>query len=140
MKAAKDNIDKIANGWIGSSDRDFTTMNNLYKSKDYSWSLFVGHLVLEKLLKACYVIKFRKHPPMIHNLLRLADLLTFELTEGQKDKLVEITTFNVSARYDDIKTAFYKKSTKVFTRKWLDESKIFRKWIKEQLLKLRDDS
>ncbi|MEX2233429.1 MAG: HEPN domain-containing protein [Cyclobacteriaceae bacterium] len=123
MRAETNNINKIVNGWIESSDRDFTAMNNLFKSKDYSWSLFVGHLVLEKLLKACYTKQFKKHAPMIHNLLRLSDLLGFDLTEMQKDKLVEITTFNVSARYDDIKIAFYEKCTKDFTKKWLDEIK-----------------
>lgn len=107
----------------------------MYKSKDYSWSLFVGHLVIEKLLKACYTKQFEKHPPMIHNLLRLSDMLSFDLSEAQKDNLVEITTFNISARYDDVKIAFHKKCTKIFTKKWIDEIKAFRKWIKEQHLK-----
>lgn len=135
MKPGKLNIDKIVNGWIESADRDFITMNNMYKSKDYSWSLFVGHLVLEKLLKACYVKQLRKHPPMIHNLLRLSDLLSYNLTELQKDKLIEISTFNISARYEDVKISFYKKCTKTFAKKWIDEIKVFRKWIKEQHLK-----
>lgn len=98
-------------------------MNNMFKSKDYSWSLFVGHLVLEKLFKACYAKQFKRHPPMIHNLLRISDLLSFNLTEAEKDKLVEITTFNISGRYDDVKLAFYKKCTKMFTTKWIHEIK-----------------
>ena len=53
--------------WMESGERDFKTMNNLYKSKDYSWSLFVGHLVIEKLLKACYIKHNHQHPLMIHN-------------------------------------------------------------------------
>ena len=40
--------------WIDSSDRDFKTMKNLFKEKDYHWALFIGHLVIEKLLKAYY--------------------------------------------------------------------------------------
>ncbi len=135
MKAGKHNFDEVVQGWIESSDRDFMAMNNMYKSKNYSWSLFVGHLVIEKLLKACYAKQFNNHSPMIHNLVRLSDLVSLNLTEAQKDKLVEITTFNISARYDDIKLAFYKKCTKVFTKKWIDEIKAFRKWIKEQHLK-----
>ncbi len=31
----------------------------------------------------------------------------------------EITTFNISARYDDYKFKFYKKATREFTDKWL---------------------
>lgn len=41
--------------WVKTSDNDYNTMLNLLKSKDYQWSLFIGHLVIEKLLKAIYV-------------------------------------------------------------------------------------
>ncbi len=41
--------------WIDSSDRDFTTMAHLFEKGDYHWALFIGHLVIEKLLKAYYV-------------------------------------------------------------------------------------
>lgn len=40
--------------WRTTADNDFNTMLNLYNSKDYHWSLFIGHLVIEKLLKALY--------------------------------------------------------------------------------------
>lgn len=33
--------------WIDSSDKDFLTMNHLFQKKDYHWSLFIGHLVIE---------------------------------------------------------------------------------------------
>ncbi|MEO5603622.1 MAG: HEPN domain-containing protein [Cyclobacteriaceae bacterium] len=117
MKAEEHNFDEVVQGWIESSDRDFMAMNNMYKSKNYSWSLFVGHLAIEKLLKACYAKQFKNPAPLIHNLVRLSDLVSLNLTETQKDKLVEITTFNISARYNDIELAFYKKCTKVFTKK-----------------------
>ena len=39
---------------IKASDIDFRAVNNLYNSGDYSWALFVGHLVIEKLLKGLY--------------------------------------------------------------------------------------
>lgn len=41
-----ENIGRFVNHWIESSDRDLNTMQNLYKSKDYRWSLFIGHLVI----------------------------------------------------------------------------------------------
>jgi hypothetical protein len=39
-------IDKLINYWIKSSDSDYKTMLNLFKSKNYNWSLFVGHIVI----------------------------------------------------------------------------------------------
>lgn len=36
-------IEKVVLYWVKSSDNDFKTMKNLFKSKDYHWSLFMGH-------------------------------------------------------------------------------------------------
>jgi HEPN domain-containing protein len=121
--------------WTDSSDRDFKTMQHLFEKKDYHWSLFMGHLVVEKLLKAFFVKRVDNNPPFIHNLTRLADRAELYLTEEQKDFLATVTTFNIRARYDDYKLAFYKTCTKKFAERWINEIKVFRKWIKVQLLK-----
>ena len=42
-------------------------MNHLYVSGDYMWSLIIGHLVIEKLLKAYYIRTKDENYPMIHN-------------------------------------------------------------------------
>ena len=46
------NAEKIVGYWIETSDDDYKTMVNLFRTKEYHWALFIGHLVLEKLLKA----------------------------------------------------------------------------------------
>ncbi len=119
--------------WVDSSDNDFSTMNNLFEKKDHHWSLFIGHLVIEKLLKAYYVQKFGGHPSRIHNLLRLAEKSDLALSEAQKDFLTTVTAFNLRARYDDYKMEFYKTCTREFTLEWINEIKGFRKWIKNKL-------
>lgn len=123
--------EEVRNYWITSSDQDFRTMNNLFKSKDYSWALFVGHLVIEKLLKACYVSSKQEHAPMIHNLLKLSESAGVELSQDKKEALDIITSFNLSARYDSYKQDFHKRCTKSFTEQWISEIKSLRKWIKE---------
>jgi len=40
--------EKIIGHWIESSDNDFNTMIDLYKTKHNNWALFMGHLVIEK--------------------------------------------------------------------------------------------
>lgn len=132
---AKDFDSKEArNYWIKSSDQDFKTMNDLFKTKNYSWSLFLGHLVIEKLLKACYVSSEQKHPPMIHNLLKLAEYTGLNLSAREKEVLDTITTFNLSARYDSYKQDFYQRCTKSFAEQWIAEIKSLRQWIKEMQL------
>lgn len=60
-------IDKIYNHWISTSDKDFITMIHLYNSKDYHWSLFIGHIVVERLLKASVVKRTVDHAPFTHD-------------------------------------------------------------------------
>ena len=79
------NTDKIVQYWIDSSDKDFRTMQNLLKSGDNSWALFLGHLVLEKLLKAYYVKNLQKHPVFTHDLLRLATKAGLEISEETEE-------------------------------------------------------
>jgi len=76
-----DNIERIITHWKDSSDKDYITMQNLLKSKDYSWALFLGHLVLEKLIKAHFVKNKRTHAIFTHDLLRLASLAEIEITD-----------------------------------------------------------
>lgn len=120
--------------WIKSADKDYRSMNRMFKSREYMWALFVGHLVIEKLLKACYVKYVDDNVPRIHNLLRLAELCAFDLSEKQKDMLVTITSFNINARYGSIKQSFYKKCTKKYTTIWTKHIRELRKWIKTEHL------
>jgi len=122
----------IINFWLASSEGDWKTMNHLVTSKDYAWALFLGHLVIEKLLKALVVKHTNGHPPFTHNLASLARNL--ELSLEQKNWLEEITTFNLNARYDDVKMEFYKKCTKQFTVDRIANINSLRKWIKKELL------
>jgi len=78
---SKIDIEKIVSYWVGSSDKDYDTMNNLFRSKDYHWSLFIGHLVIEKLLKAYFVKSQNEHPPFNHDLRRLAETANLILTD-----------------------------------------------------------
>lgn len=57
---------KIILFWIESSDEDYETMITLYDNKRLSWSMFLGHLMIEKLLKALYVKLKNDYPPYIY--------------------------------------------------------------------------
>ena len=131
------NREDILQYWIKCSDNDFMAMVHLCEKGDYSWSLFIGHLVIEKLLKALYVQQVDITPPFIHDLVRLAEKAGLSLKEEQKDILDTISTFNLQARYDDYKMSFYRKCSREFTERWINEIKDFREWIKSKLPKQR---
>lgn len=126
-------VDKIVKHWIDTSDDDFQTMLSLFEAKSFGWSLFLGHISIEKLLKAYYVNKNKKHAPFSHNLYRLAELSEIELTEEYADWLDKITYFNINARYDDYKREFYSLCTVDFTKDWIEKIKTTRSWIKQML-------
>jgi HEPN domain-containing protein len=128
------NKDKLIDYWIAGSDDDYETMIAMFDSKRYSWSLFIGHLMIEKLLKAYYVKVKSDYPPFIHNLLRLAEKAELILTDDLKKQLVTITAFNINARYDDYKMSFKKQCTTEFTVEWIDKLKELRPWIKTLII------
>jgi len=109
-------------------------MLTLYENKKFNWALFVGHLMMEKLLKALYVKINNDYPPFIHNLLRLAEKCNLELNDDQRMFFVTITAFNINARYDDYKLSFQKKCTPEFTGIWIEKLKIYRTWIKKLII------
>ena len=80
MEDKIENLESVIAYWRDSSDQDHKTMQNLLSTKDYSWALFIGHLVIEKLLKAVYVKHHQKHALFTHHLLRLATKTNLELT------------------------------------------------------------
>lgn len=105
--------------WLKGSEDAFDTAQKLFEVKKYNHCLFFLHLSLEKLLKALVVKNTNEVSPPIHDLVRLAEKTGVETTEEIKIQLVEISTFNVAARYDDYKYKFYKKATKEYTDMWI---------------------
>ena len=123
------NQEEIIAYWLTSSEKDYATMQHLYDSKDYHWSLFMGHLVLEKLLKAVYVKRVGVEIPRIHDLLRLSEKAGLVPSDEQADNLDLITSFNIAARYPDYKQSFYKKCTLEFTDASIIAIKELREWL-----------
>jgi HEPN domain-containing protein len=123
----------IVRYWVESSDSDFQVMESLFSNGHYTWALFVGHLVVEKLLKAYYVKKVDPDCPRIHNLAEIAHRALLELTQEQKTILAELTTFNLRARYPDYKNRFYKKADRQYAESHLMNIREMRKWLLEQI-------
>jgi len=121
--------------WQKMSDNDFRTMGNLYNTKDYHWALLLGHLVIEKLLKAYFVKKISNYPPYTHNLLQIAVKAGLKLTKNQQDFLDTLTSFNITARYADYKLKFYKRCTKNYTETNIAQIRRLRLWLKELIKK-----
>lgn len=133
MKNDEIDTKKVIAHWITTSDKDFETMIHLYNSQDFHWALFIGHIVIERLLKAGIVKRTSDHAPFTHDLRRLAKLSQITFKDHHITWLDTITTFNLNARYDSYKQAFYKKCTPEYTAQWIENIKELREWIKDRL-------
>lgn len=118
--------------WQDSSKRSLKTAEDLFDLNHYDWCLFFCHLTLEKILKGLVVKATGEQPLPIHDLEKLAQQAKLKLTQEQVAELNEITTFNIQARYDDIKLSFYKKATKGYTQKFLNKTREWCQWLKSQ--------
>lgn len=124
---------KLIDYWINSAEDGIKTVEALWESKRYHHCLFFYHLVIEKALKALVVKHTGEQALPIHDLLLLAKYACLDLSLQRRDELSEINTFNVRARYDDYKLAFYKKATRDYTQKWYPRSMGVFQWLKQQL-------
>ena len=125
--------EELTKYWIDASEVDFKAMENLFKSKDYVWSLFIGHLVIEKLLKALAIVQGRGSVPKIHDLNKLANSAGLQLDDQQKNLFDVITSFNIETRYPDYKKEFFRKCDSDFTSRYIEEIKEIRLWLLKQL-------
>ena len=96
-----------------------------FRIKRYADSLFYGHIVLEKILKAQAVKTMRQEAPRTHNLAVLAKMSGIDFTKEDLEFLATVNRFNMRARYPDIKLNFYKLSTAKYTKDKLNKIKKF---------------
>jgi len=127
------NVKKHINYWVTTAEHDLPVAESLFKSGHYDWCLFIGHLVLEKILKAHFVKDNKKEPPKIHDLLILASSTKLTLTKEQEEFLSRATDFNIETRYPRDKFKFYKTATKEFTSANFAKIKEMYQWLKSQL-------
>ena len=127
------NID-LMNYWFESSDNDYETMKVLFKNQKNTWCLFLGHLIIEKLLKGLYARNNPENPiaPKIHNLILLSQKANLKVPNEIRKKIQVINTFNISARYDDYKKTFTEKCTNDYTAEQVKNIEEVRKWLKKQ--------
>lgn len=105
--------------WITSSQEDWGVAQSLLKSAKYNHALFFLQLALEKLIKAVHISRKDESPLYVHNLVLLSQKAGIDFSEKELAYLKEISSFNVSARYDSYKRDFYKKATREFAIEWM---------------------
>lgn len=122
------------NYWLKSAEHDLHTAELLFKNEHFDWCLFLGHLTIEKVLKAFYVRDNQNQvPPFTHNLAMIAERTRLELSPEQQALLLELNQFNLQSRYPDYKFEFYKKCTSPFAATYFTKIKGMYQWLLQQI-------
>lgn len=129
----KFDIQKTVKYWLDGAKYDMGTANAMFKTKRYPYALFMGHLALEKLLKALVVKNTHRHAPYTHSLEKLVIKAKINIPPQKQMSLREFMEFHFEARYPDEQKAFYKKCTYSYTRGKFKEIKEIFEWLKSQL-------
>jgi HEPN domain-containing protein len=110
-------VDKkeIVEYWLKSAELDLPVMDSLLEKGNYVWCLFIGHLVIEKTLKAIYAQNIGINPPRTHDLIKLSEASKIDIDSKYIKLLDVINDFNIEARYPDFKFEFFNRCTNEFT-------------------------
>ncbi len=119
--------------WISTAEFDLPVAESMFEKGHYVWCLFIGHLVLEKIIKAHYVKDTGQTPPKIHDLVKLANKTKLQLTDEQLLFLDEVLDFMIEARYPEYKQKLFKTFTKKYTKEKITQIKEMYLWLRSQL-------
>ncbi len=129
----KFDVGRTVKYWLEGAEYDMDVAKALYEKKKYPYALFMGHLALEKLLKALVVKTTQRHAPYTHSLTHLAEKVAIKVPQDIMKKLIVFMEFHFEARYPEEEKKFYKKCTKEFAGKKMQEIKEVYIWLKERL-------
>ena len=123
--------------WLELCDDDLIAAKAMLKSKNFLWTGFICHIVVEKALKAVIASTTDTIPPKIHNLPRLAGIagIIEELTKEQFNLLKQLTPLQIEARYPEQKENIKAMLTEEICDTFLKDTEEFLKWIKKKLEK-----
>ena len=117
------------NYWITSANEDLKVAESLFSNKHFAYCLYIGHLCLEKTLKAHYVKTQNKIPPKTHDLIYLSRFAAIEFNDENLLFLDKVNSFLLEARYPDYKRSFYEICTHDFAEANFSQIKELMKWL-----------
>lgn len=129
----KFDVEKTVQYWLEGAEYDMSVAEAMFETEKYPYVLFMGHLAVEKLLKALVVKNRREHAPYTHSLSLLAEKMGLEIPPKILKRLARFMEFHFEARYPKQQMKFYKKCTRQFTARKMEEIREVFTWLKEQL-------
>ena len=126
-------MDRVAGQWLERALYDLETAAALLQSKRYLYVAFMCQQTIEKLLKA-YISAQGAAPPLVHNLVRLADRaqLRTVLSPAHQLLLADLNPYYIKARYGEYKEALAKVCTAEKAAYFLRGTEEVTQWLRSQ--------
>jgi HEPN domain-containing protein len=125
---------EIVAHWLLQAERDWRSVQALFREGQYMHALFFSHLVVEKLLKAHWVNNnVENEAPRVHDLEFLYNQTDLSMPAEQVEFLSIISSWNLEGRYQDYKDKFYQRATRQYTEEKLNQVDTLRTWLQLQL-------
>jgi HEPN domain-containing protein len=128
----KFDVQKTVQYWMEGANYDLDVAVAMFEKGKYPYALFMGHLALEKLLKALAVRATNNHAPYTHSLPLLAEKTGLKMSKKTMRELARFMEFHFEARYPNDQRKFYRKCTKAFTTRNLQKMSEVFLWLKKQ--------
>lgn len=118
--------------WASLAAYDIETAAAMLSSKRYLYVLFTCQQAAEKMLKALVVKDTGRFPPRIHDLSRLAELASLQLSVDQKRLLAKLVQYYIETRYPEEVSALARDIDEVTAQRILIETKEFLSWLEQK--------
>jgi len=119
--------------WVDIAELDVPVAKSMFENGHYVWSLFISHLILEKIIKAHFVKDTKQTPPKIHDLVSLERRTNLHLTKEQREFLLKVNNFNLESRYPDYKRNAFVVATKAYTEDYMKKIMEMYEWLKSRI-------
>jgi len=113
-------------------------MERNFRAKEYVYALFIGHQLIEKLLKALCARTMGAEVPRTHDLAQLAKTAGIPVSDRQRELMDRFLAFSLEARYPDQRMRLHKKATREYTGRQLRYIREMRDWLLDLLSKSLD--
>ena len=123
---------KTVEYWKEGSKYDLGVARALLKSRKYPYALFIGHLAVEKMLKALVVAHTQQHAPFTHSLALLAEKTGLTLPPEVTEKLARFMEYYQEGRYPEQQQDYYRRCTKSFAETGLKEIAEVLRWCRKK--------
>ena len=124
------NVEKQVAYWRDGALEVWKDVEHNIKGERIAFAMFAAHLVIEKAVKAHVVKNTKKFPPMIHNLISLANLAGLNLTSEQLKLFALLNPLNIETRYPG---NFGKLPTKKQAEAIVKRTKVALEWLINEL-------